>query len=704
MREARNGLLADSWRHALTGPLGAFRNINKFQPLIRLPLALGLANCLPILATRGVKRYRALATRRQRDDGRSASRRRRDRRRPTGPGAALPARLLRSCPVLLAASRRLPGQVLRRHAHIARSRIWIRLLHLGRPGRRTHALARPISVGGAKHHPARRSQQHPLARWDRATARSACDTFAGRDPGPSRIRLRPGPQRPRQAEFGHAAQHRRGAYRPRRKWAASGRCVRSFGHRPPHGHPDVPQEPTDAGRYPSLEIYALPGANRVDAYPASSLAVLSGGPEALPTLAASGVLGNRPTVLAADLAAGSAGDALLPADLKPTAWIDTDTLTRRDEQYGSLHGGDSYLLAPGAKAAGESTAPQVRLDVDPNGHQTTASLSGVQSVTASHYGFVLGAVPQAGPESAIDGDPTTSWSVSGFPRRNVGQWLQVTFPKAISANHVSVQLLDDSSKRIRITSLRVTTDAGSLQTKVSSGAKPQLIALPAGPTKTLRLTITSVAGGAKSGSYGPGISELTIPGVTIHTGVALPNDVASYFPAGGPRLHLLRLHARSGRSSVQPRSRCRDSDHPNLYGSSYRAVPPFRHCRRPQPSSGEAEKGATVALACGSGPTVSIDGKQYATYVRGARSRPRRRPAGAARDLRLCADHSESRPAHGDDAAQHLAALPSIPGDRHTHTEQPPDRGPGAEPSGHRHQVGVRNAPGQARSRRRKAS
>ncbi len=614
-----HGLLADSWRHALTGPLGALRNINKFQPLIRLPLALGLANCLPILATRGVKRFRW--------PRRFAN--------VTTAGVLAGAIVIGAAPLGL-------GRLYQPGSFAAVPSYWQQAADfLAKSSDGTRTLLVPGSGFGSytwgdpADEPMLWLAQSPWAvrdiiplggvnstRWldgieqqlgQRATP-SLAATLARAGFGYVLVRndlVKQNADTPPSTDEVHTALTESGL----RRVAAFGPLV--TGRRT--AIQTFLKQPPTPGRYPSLEIYALPGANRVDAYPASSLAVLSGGPEALPTLAASGVLGNRPTVLAADLAAGSAGDATLPVDLKPSAWIDTDTLTRRDQQYGSLHGGASYLLAPGAKAAGESTAPQVRLDVNANGHQTTALLTGIQSVNASNYGFVLGAVPQAGPESAIDGDPNTSWSVSGYPRRNVGQWLQVSFPKPISANHVSVQLLNDSSKRIRITSLRVTTDAGSLQTKVGDTAKSQVLELPSGPTKTLRLTITSVTGGAKSGSYGPGISELTIPGVTIGTGVALPNDAARYFPAGGPS----SISYVFSRDRADPQSSL-DLDVESQIARTF-TVPRTEQFhpagtvvdRNPVPPT---SKGAIVDLACGSGPSVSIDGKEYATYVRGDRA------------------------------------------------------------------------------------
>jgi arabinofuranan 3-O-arabinosyltransferase len=378
----------------------------------------------------------------------------------------------------------------------------------------------------------------------------------------------------------------------------------------------TPAAPT---RYPSLEIFALPKpASRIDSYPADSLAVVSGGPEALPLLADTSVLGNRPTVLATDIAAG-----VEPPGLKPRTWLDTDTLLREDQQYGSIHAGNSYLLAAGQNAAGESAPPQVRLDVNAAGHQTVAVYQGIKSVTASHYGFVLGTMPSNGPPSAVDGDPSTSWSVSGYPKNNVGQWLQLSLRKAVSTPYISIQILAEAKKRVRITSLRVTTDSGSRVVPVRNTEAAQRIELPPGPTKTLRLTILSVAGGgraAQRGLYGPGIREVVVPGITISRTVALPNDATAYFPPGGAdSISYLFSRDRSDPQSYfdldAERQISREFTVPRAasFIASGTAV-----ASNPLPPA--AGKDSTVSLACGAGPMVQIDNKKYATYIRGSRS------------------------------------------------------------------------------------
>ena len=616
-----HGVLASQYLHALSGPLGALRNINKFQPLIRLPIALGLANCVPLIVA-GFKRHR--------------------RWRYAFNG--LTAALLTAMIVLGAAPLGL-SRLYEAGSFTSVPNYWKAAASwLNKESNGTRTLLVPGSGfgsytwGNPQDQPMLWLSTTPWAirdiiplggvnstRWldgienqleQRATPALA-NTLARA--GYTYVLVRNDlPKTSNDTPPSTDEVHTALAYSGLRRVASFGPLVAGR----PTGIQEFLHTPAPAGRYPSLEIYALPkSADRVDSYPADSLAVLSGGPEAMPLLADTSVLGNRPTVLAADVAAGKAGDAQLPAGLKPTTWIDTDTLTRRDEQFGSIHAGRSYLLASGQSAAGEKSAPQVRLDVDPNGHQTVAVFGGIKSVTASHYGFVLGTVPSSGPPAAVDGDPTTAWSVSGYPKNGVGQWLQLSFTKPVSTPDVSVRFLAEAKKRVRITSLRVTTDSGSLVTSVRDTESPQLIALPPGPTKTLRFTILAVTGGgAQRTFYGPGIREVTVPGITITQTAALPNDASTYFPPGGAST-VAYLFARD---RADPHSFL-DLDVERQLNRVF-TVPRKAEFiaagtavdRSTQPPAGA--KGSTVALACGSGPVVQIDKTKYETYVRGSRS------------------------------------------------------------------------------------
>ena len=493
------GVLAGSYRELLAGSLSPFRNINKFQPLIRLPLALGLANCLPLLDPRG----------RITKVGLSKVRWRRALNAATGL-VVVAAVVIGAAPLGLA--RIYHGNDFAVPSYWRAAASW-----LGKSAKNTRTLLLPgtafaqYSWGNPRDDPMLWLSQSDWAvrnlipyggvnstRWldgieqqlDQRSAPMLAATLARGGVGYVLVRNDLAAQtsdQPASTAQVHAALagsglRRVASFGPLVKARASG--IQLFFH----------SKPTD-GPYPALEIYAVPGAHQVDAYPTSELAVVSGGPEVFPTLSASGVLGNRPTVLAADLAAGGASGTKLPAGVTPAAWIDTDSLTRRDESFGVVHNGGSYVLTAGGVAAGSTTAPKTRLDDPVVGHQTVAQYTGISAVSASASGFSLRQSAQLGPQAALDGDLTTAWTVSGYPHHNVGQWLQVTLKTARQVPYVTVRLVADSPKRTRITAIRLTTANGSRVTQLKDTESPQRVYVPAGSTKTLRLTIAAVGGG-----------------------------------------------------------------------------------------------------------------------------------------------------------------------------------------------------------------
>ncbi len=650
-----HGVLSTEWRHALGGPLAALRNINKFQPLIRLPLALGLAHCLPLLAVRSARK---LSWRRATNlaSGLVVAAAVTVGAATLGLGRVYPSSSFAAVPSYWQDA----ASWLDRHATNSRTLLlpgsgfgdyrWgdpadEPLLWLAHT---TWAVRNVIPLGGVNSTRLLDAIEQQLAQRaapDLAAtlARSGVGYVVVRNDLAAQAGDEPPASDQIQAALTHGGLHRVTSFGPLLAGRLSGRQV-FF-----HVHPP-------AARVPALEVWATPGAHQVDAYPAHELAVLSGGPEAIPAIQAAGVLGQTPTVLAADVAGGKAA-VPLPAGLHPSGWIDTDTLARRDEQFGTLHGGTSYLLADGAKAAGENSGPQMRLDLEPQGHQTVARYGGISAVTASHYGTLLGAFPLAGPQSAVDGDLGTAWSVSGFPNHNVGQWLQVSFPTARSVPFVIVQMLADSPKRPHVTSLRVTTAGGSAVTRIRDTEKLQRIAVPSGSTKTLRLTIAGVAGRG-SLFVGPGVRELNIPGVVIQQEVVLPADAATLFAAGRAAPNLSYVFSRD---RTDPRAFL-DLD-PERQIARVFTVP--RTASFFVAGTAVARIGAatlagpaagTVTLPCGSGPTVRIDSTNYATYLRGSRAAY---AAGQPIALGLCV----LRPVQLAPGSHTLRTLPSAKGD-----------------------------------------
>lgn len=282
----------------------------------------------------------------------------------------------------------------------------------------------------------------------------------------------------------------------------------------------------------AVEIYeatdpTLRPEDPVTVYPDSGAVQLSGGPESLLPAAAGGLLNGRAVTLTGD-ATGSDSSPL----------IVTDGLRRTDTSFGLIRDNVSYTYTekgtnpPGRADGSGGDPPRQLLPAFPAaGHQTTAVIEGAASVTASTYGSWLLQTPSYDPVNAFDGDPGTAW-VEGSANTPVGQWLRADFGRRLELpDGVTVRLLADSSFRPVATRITVTTDSGSVTDTVTPDGREQTLRAPAGSTTTLKLTIAA-AKGVVPGGFGAGISEVSVPGVRVTRYLRVPHDALTSGPGG----------------------------------------------------------------------------------------------------------------------------------------------------------------------------
>lgn len=167
--------------------------------------------------------------------------------------------------------------------------------------------------------------------------------------------------------------------------------------------------------YPALEVYAVWGVtSRVSTTDRPTVVV--GGPEDLADLAELGVLDDAPTLLAADE----------PAPDPSSPVILTDGLRAVERNFGRLHDSTSETRTVGQARNLPSRSPDYEIG-DPARWSTWAELDGARAVTASSSqsdanasgAVVAGVMPYA----AIDGDPESAW-LSG-PGSVLGHWWQL---------------------------------------------------------------------------------------------------------------------------------------------------------------------------------------------------------------------------------------------------------------------------------------
>jgi arabinofuranan 3-O-arabinosyltransferase len=301
-------------------------------------------------------------------------------------------------------------------------------------------------------------------------------------------------------------------------------------------------------RRQAVEIYQPEGVRRpgeVAAKPVSATASVSGGPESLLTLSADPSMAGRPTVLTGDRHPGTGTPALQATG---------DGMRRADTRFGLVNSGTSYTYTadernPSGSLTDPGDPPRQILPKSGTRHQTTATLRGALSVTASSSGNWLFQLPRYDPVGAFDGNPDTAWA-EGSAGTPVGQWLRIEFAQTLRLPD-SLQLtpLPGDGMRAAPTSVRVQTDTGSADSPLQPNGTPQTVKAPPGTAKWLKITITG-SQTPKPGLSGAGFSEVSVPGVQVTRLLSLPADAErSDAPA-----EVVSLHRGSDPGGLSPAS------------------------------------------------------------------------------------------------------------------------------------------------------
>ncbi len=269
--------------------------------------------------------------------------------------------------------------------------------------------------------------------------------------------------------------------------------------------------------YPSVEIFDVGATHEASVVPRSRLVAATGGPEDLAGIA--GLYG-------VDGAAVLGSDVLGHQDLLAAApRVLTDGQRRREVFFGRSTHNTSQVLA-----AGEPGRQQRRsLDYvsDPGAGVTTLSWDGVDSVQASSSASDANASLRLGtaysPAAAVDGDPDTRW-VSGHFGQAIGEWLEVRLSNPVDVSTIALDLSTQTPVGARAQSVAITTDRGTRSGTVDGSGRVQTLLTPAGPTRRVRVTVTSLSGGPVNGFS---IAELRIAGVTPVASLLLPASSGS---------------------------------------------------------------------------------------------------------------------------------------------------------------------------------
>ncbi|WP_231977567.1 alpha-(1-_3)-arabinofuranosyltransferase [Mycobacterium sp. E2989] len=255
-------------------------------------------------------------------------------------------------------------------------------------------------------------------------------------------------------------------------------------------------------RYPAVEVYRVTGGSGAPYFAdIDRLPRVDGGPEVLLRLDERRRLEGRPPLGPVLMSADARG-----AGLPVPAVTVTDTPVARETDYGRVDHHSSAIRAPGDARHTYNRVPDYPV---PGADPVVGAWSGGR-VTVSSSSSDSTAMPDVAPATssvaAIDGDPATTW-VSNSLQSAVGQWLQVDFDHPLTNAAIT---LTPSATAVgaQVRRILIETATGSTTLRFDEPGKPLASALPYGETPWVRIT----AAGTDDGSPGVqfGITDLSI--------------------------------------------------------------------------------------------------------------------------------------------------------------------------------------------------
>lgn len=263
---------------------------------------------------------------------------------------------------------------------------------------------------------------------------------------------------------------------------------------------------TDSGlrpRYPAVEIYRVNATTPVVPYlvDTDAMARVDGGPEALLRLDERRRLLGQPP-LGPMLLTQDAQRAGLPA---PVVTV-TDTPLARETDYGRVDDHSSAIRTPDDP---RHTFNRVMDYPAPGADMVYGQWSGGRvsvSSSASDSTALPNVAPATGPAAAIDADSSTSW-VSNALQSAIGQWLQVDFDHPVTNATITITP-SATAVGAQIRRIEVSTVNGTSTLRFDEAGKPVTAALPYGETPWVRITAVATDDGSPGVQFG--ITDFTV--------------------------------------------------------------------------------------------------------------------------------------------------------------------------------------------------
>ncbi|MFD4366722.1 alpha-(1-_3)-arabinofuranosyltransferase [Rhodococcus sp. NPDC058521] len=257
-------------------------------------------------------------------------------------------------------------------------------------------------------------------------------------------------------------------------------------------------------RYPAVQIYEVSMPDR-STTPSGPYTVnladtprVQGGPETIQRLNERGSRpGAGPVLLASD-----AERAGIPVDAVRV----TDTPRNRETDFGQVDNHSSALRTPEQSRSTHNLVPDYPVEGAPlvqgewEGGEITVSSS------ASDATQLGGTSPASRPAATVDEDPATGWFSNGIERA-LGQWLQIDLDKPITSGLLRVTT-SPAAIGAPVRWLEISTPNGSTSVKVDEPGEPTVVSIPGGETPWVRVTATHTEDGSPGTQFG--ISEVSV--------------------------------------------------------------------------------------------------------------------------------------------------------------------------------------------------
>lgn len=269
--------------------------------------------------------------------------------------------------------------------------------------------------------------------------------------------------------------------------------------------------------YPAVEVYEVVGYDGpVSLTPLSQVPRVAGGPESVLAARDAGVVGAGPVLLDGERLAGATGPL-----------VATEGTARRELNPGRVDDNVSARLARDDPTVLGRRVLDYRAFPDDRALSAATWAGPVRaraSSQASDADTPGGSVPVHQAFSGVDADPATAWWSS--PRDGaVGQWLELDLGTAVPVAGTRL-VVDTTTPVSHVTRVRVTTDSGSVDRPVAADGVVDLSGV-AGTSATVRATALAVSDGGRGTVFG--VRDLTVPGIVVQRTLEAP--VPSGVPA-----------------------------------------------------------------------------------------------------------------------------------------------------------------------------